>query len=45
MDELERQAITIFRQYRFVLLMNKPVRDLMKQIAERLDWKTLHKEL
>lgn len=39
MDELEKKAIAIAKQYGFVLRMNRPITELLREVADRLDWK------
>lgn len=45
MDELEKEACAVVRQYGFALSMAKPVRVLLLKIAARLGWHNLEKEL
>lgn len=45
MDELEKEAIVVVRQYGFALSMAKPVRNILLKIAARLEWQNLKKEL
>jgi len=45
MDELEREAIAVARQYGFALAIAKPVKRLLVKIADRLEWNALKKEL
>lgn len=45
MDDLEKEACAVVRQYGLALSMAKPVRVLLVKIADRLDWQNLKKEL
>jgi hypothetical protein len=38
-DELERKALALVRQYKF--LLPKPVKEFMRELAEHLGWDQL----
>lgn len=42
---LEREAISLVRQYGFALTMVRPLKELLMKIAVRLEWHNLQKEL
>jgi hypothetical protein len=42
-DELEREACAMVRQYR--MLLPRAVKDFMRRLAARLEWAQLTKEL
>lgn len=39
MTDLEKEGIALVKQYGFLLRMNPPIREFLRRVATRLEWR------